>query len=122
MATLTLTQRQYLVRMMDARYAREQQEIDTIEARLLQERLQESAAASAADRLDAGTADTAFATDYAMIRQNMQDMRDIEAARRRLRAGTYGTCVECGEAIGFERLRAFPTAKRCIACQRLHEQ
>ena len=49
------------------------------------------------------------------------DVRDILAARLRMNAGTYGTCVDCGEAIGYQRLLAYPTAKRCIACQREHE-
>lgn len=28
----------------------------------------------------------------------------------------------CGAAIGFKRLDAYPTAKRCIACQRRREK
>ena len=31
--------------------------------------------------------------------------------------GHSGTCSDCGEAIGWPRLNAQPTAERCIACQ-----
>jgi RNA polymerase-binding transcription factor DksA len=57
-----------------------------------------------------------------MISQDIQDVRDINTARERLSAGTYGICADCGEAIAYERLLAYPTAKRCIHCQRLYEQ
>jgi len=51
-----------------------------------------------------------------------EELRDIEAARGRLAQGLYGTCVECGVAIPHARLRAFPTAKRCLSCQQRYEQ
>jgi RNA polymerase-binding protein DksA len=41
----------------------------------------------------------------------------IDAALSRIDAGTYGRCVECGGSIGLERLRALPSAERCLACQ-----
>ncbi|HEX5959908.1 MAG TPA: TraR/DksA C4-type zinc finger protein [Rhodanobacteraceae bacterium] len=122
MTTLKPEQTLQLVRLMDERYARERREIDTITMRSLQERGQAASAGPAADRLDVAMADTAMATDDAMVRQNMQDMRDIDAARKRLASGSYGICIDCGEPVGFERLLAYPTAKRCIECQRLHEQ
>jgi len=40
----------------------------------------------------------------------------IRAALRRIEAGTYGTCTACGEAIAPQRLRALPTATRCVDC------
>lgn len=42
----------------------------------------------------------------------------IEDARRALREGTYGTCVDCGRDIPQDRLEAVPEAIRCIDCQR----
>jgi RNA polymerase-binding transcription factor DksA len=41
---------------------------------------------------------------------------DIDAALRRLNAGTYGTCEACAEAIGAERLQALPAATLCVRC------
>ena len=50
------------------------------------------------------------------------EMADIEQALARMHAQTYGTCVGCGQAIGVERLQAYPTAKRCRTCQEAHER
>lgn len=51
-----------------------------------------------------------------------QEVRAIETALARLEAGTYGICSECGSEIGLERLRAVPTATRCVECQARLEQ
>jgi DnaK suppressor protein len=44
-------------------------------------------------------------------------MDEIDAALRRLEAGSYGTCLACGRVIPFERLEVVPAADRCVACQ-----
>jgi DnaK suppressor protein len=41
----------------------------------------------------------------------------IERALKRLEAGEYGLCAECGEDIGQARLAANPTAVLCVLCQ-----
>ncbi len=41
----------------------------------------------------------------------------IFSARVRIRAGSYGRCIDCGGEIRVERLRVYPTAKRCVSCQ-----
>ena len=46
----------------------------------------------------------------------------IDTALDRLAAGSYGTCIDCGKEIGFARLQAYPTARRCIACKQVYEQ
>lgn len=53
--------------------------------------------------------------------RELDELRDVEAALERVRNGTYGKCVDCGDAITYERLDAYPTAKRCITCQSRHE-
>jgi len=55
------------------------------------------------------------------IDRDVQTVRDIEAAQHRILSGTYGRCLDCGEPIQFERLDAYPTAKRCLDCQVRHE-
>jgi hypothetical protein len=35
---------------------------------------------------------------------------------KRMEAGTYGTCVICGEPVAFERLLVFPEAPNCAGC------
>ncbi len=39
------------------------------------------------------------------------------SALRRMDAGEYGKCVECGGPIADARLRALPEVETCIACQ-----
>jgi DnaK suppressor protein len=46
----------------------------------------------------------------------------VDAALARLAAGTFGTCVRCGNPIPKERLEALPWAPRCIDCQRLSDR
>jgi RNA polymerase-binding protein DksA len=47
---------------------------------------------------------------------------EIDAAQARLAAGTFGACEACGEPIPLARLRALPTARRCVACERAAER
>lgn len=75
-----------------------------------------------ADTGDDAVADTLIDTDNAIIGQHVQQIRDLNAALERIRTGVYGTCIECGGEIGFKRLSAYPTAKRCIECQGRHEK
>lgn len=44
-------------------------------------------------------------------------LRRVAAALERFRDGTFGHCVECGEAIAIGRLRAIPEVSTCVACQ-----
>jgi DnaK suppressor protein len=47
---------------------------------------------------------------------------EIDAALKRIDAGTYGVCGACGKPIGRERLEARPWATLCIDDQRRQEQ
>lgn len=48
-------------------------------------------------------------------------LREVEEALQRIRAHSYGYCVDCGQAIARERLYAYPVAKRCLHCQQREE-
>jgi DnaK suppressor protein len=61
-------------------------------------------------------------TDNAIIGMHLQNARDLNAALDRIQTGVYGVCIDCGDDIGSKRLSAYPTAKRCIRCQHLHEK
>jgi DnaK suppressor protein len=52
----------------------------------------------------------------ALVEQTRQQLAEVDAAERRLTAGSYGTCERCGTSIGAERLGARPTARLCIGC------
>jgi RNA polymerase-binding protein DksA len=76
----------------------------------------------AADVDDEAVADTIVDIDNAIIGLHLREISDLNAALERIQSGTYGVCIDCGEGIGFGRLSAYPTAKRCIQCQSRHEK
>ena len=43
-------------------------------------------------------------------------------ALKRMDAGSYGTCTNCGNVIGEKRLQAVPWTSFCIDCQELQEK
>ena len=60
--------------------------------------------------------------EQADMTRDLDEFRALEAARDRLAQGAYGVCIDCGNDIGFERLKASPSAVRCIHCQERHEK
>lgn len=44
-------------------------------------------------------------------------LRELKEALRRLEAGAFGICPECGQPISTKRLAAVPWAKFCVPCQ-----
>jgi len=46
----------------------------------------------------------------------------IDEALRRIRDGSYGKCLTCGEDISSARLEAVPHARFCITCKEKEEQ
>jgi len=59
--------------------------------------------------------------DSVQERRDIEELAQVEAALKRLDAGTYGNCTRCGEPIALERLRVQPAALRCAPCQITHE-
>ena len=56
------------------------------------------------------------------IDRDAQELRRIDAALLRIQEGTFGYCSDCDQEIPWERLRAEPTAVRCVRCQELYER
>jgi RNA polymerase-binding protein DksA len=75
-----------------------------------------------ADTGDEAVADTLIDTDNAIIGRHLQEVRDLDAALDRIQSGRYGVCIDCDGEIGYKRLDAYHTAKRCIECQIQHEK
>jgi DnaK suppressor protein len=46
----------------------------------------------------------------------------IDEALRRIEAGEYGECINCGEQVQEKRLEAVPWARYCLKCQDLQER
>lgn len=55
--------------------------------------------------------------DIATVTRDVGELAEVDGALVRIAEGSYGTCSDCSEPIGWPRLNAQPTAERCIACQ-----
>lgn len=66
--------------------------------------------------------DRAARTLAGLTEHDQRAIVEIDAALARIDDGTYGTCEECGAEIPLERLRALPTARLCVDCQRAAEK
>lgn len=69
------------------------------------------------DQSDESFAELTTALSNANLGREADTLHEIEEALHRLRAHSYGYCVDCGRPIALERLRTHPTAKRCLPCQ-----
>ncbi len=74
------------------------------------------------DQADVGSA--SFERDQEMvIVNNARDMLEqSQHALERIADGTYGQCENCGNAIGKNRLMAFPRATLCLSCKQREER
>ncbi len=68
---------------------------------------------------DSGQATAEKALTLSKAEGLIETLSEIEAAYKRMDAGTYGTCETCGKPIGDERLDARPVARLCMSCKRL---
>lgn len=69
------------------------------------------------DSADEAVADLLTDIDHAAIGRHVAEIRDIDASLMRMARGLYGVCTDCEADIVLERLRAYPTARRCHDCQ-----
>jgi RNA polymerase-binding transcription factor DksA len=74
------------------------------------------------DRGEEAIADQLADMQIATLTREVAELADVEAALRRIAEGRYGRCIDCNAEIPAARLAAYPTAKRCTACQRKREQ
>lgn len=69
----------------------------------------------------AATAELLRGISESEVRRDIEEVRDLVAAEQRIEAGRYGLCTDCDSPIGYKRLDAYPSAKRCYSCQVEHE-
>jgi DnaK suppressor protein len=77
----------------------------------------DSVARDVTDRKDLSGQRLAAELQGAEVQRDVVELAQVEAALRRLDAGTYGDCIDCGNVIAPARLRVQPAALRCAACQ-----
>ncbi len=56
-----------------------------------------------------------------LAERELQELREIDAALRRMDQGSWGRCLRCGGPIGRQRLQALPEARECLGCRALAE-
>jgi DnaK suppressor protein len=79
----------------------------------------EGAAVSFGKRIGDGTTEAVERLSTTAAARSIADsIADVDRALGKIDAGTYGTCDECGEPIGTDRLTALPAAWRCVDCAR----
>jgi DnaK suppressor protein len=69
------------------------------------------------DRKDEASRRQRVAMSGRQEERDLQELEQVEAALRRLDAGSYGDCSSCGEPVKLDRLMVQPAAERCAACQ-----
>lgn len=55
--------------------------------------------------------------EFTLDARESAELDAIDAALKRIEAGTYGVCTDCGVDIPAARLHAAPETPRCIDCQ-----
>lgn len=120
MARLTAADTKRFEQRLRARHAQLLEHIRTV---LLESKREDFAelAGRVHDRGEEAVADLLTGTNFAVLDREVKELRDIEAAFERIRTGTYGVCDSCGDDIERERLEAYPTAERCVDCERDRE-
>ena len=119
---LSQTQRSELARKLDDRYASLLEEVRDALEKSENQQYVELIDRVPADIGDQSVGDALADLSLALIDRHIEEIRDIEAARARLRDGKFGRCADCDADIDFERMRAYPTAKRCLVCQQQRER
>ncbi|MFP3982163.1 MAG: TraR/DksA family transcriptional regulator [Desulfurivibrionaceae bacterium] len=71
---------------------------------------------------DSSTADLLADLNLVIKDTHVEEIQAIEDALERIRVMSYGNCLECGEPLRPERLKAYPTATRCYECQEKYER
>ena len=119
---LTRTQSSRLERKLDQQYEALLEEVRDALEKSENQQYVELVDRAPTDSADRATGDALADLNLAIIDRHVHEIRDIDAARARIASGSFGTCTDCGGEIGFERLLAYPTAKRCFVCQQQYEK
>jgi DnaK suppressor protein len=59
---------------------------------------------------------------FSQSNNDRQLLNMVETALQRIREGTFGECVNCGNEINSKRLEAVPWTRYCIECQEKKER
>ena len=99
---------------------RERQLTVTLKAELHVDDEQHTSITAASDA-DRTTADVVADTLIANAERHSAALSDTSLALEKIADGRFSVCETCGESIGYPRLLAYPSARRCLRCQTLAE-
>jgi DnaK suppressor protein len=93
--------------------------------RILDEQLSQRSFETA-DTTGKDPGDQALTSTMENLQRSLQDTEFEEYNRltqalEKIDEGSYGVCADCGELIQEKRLKFYPNAARCLACQELYE-
>lgn len=71
------------------------------------------------DEGDRAAASTSREIDASQKFRHQALLMAVDAALTRIKDGTFGECLNCGQEIGIKRLEAIPWVRYCIVCQEL---
>jgi DnaK suppressor protein len=74
------------------------------------------------DLVDRAFVTTQVSMERDLIERCMTQLEEIARTHDRIATGDIGICIDCGDAIEVERLRANPVACRCTECQIVREK
>ena len=92
--------------------------IEEIETEQEEVRLTETSSDRSPDPNTAEGGSLAFELEMELsLAKNAEDLlAKVDEAIRRIEAGVYGDCAECGQAIPVARLEVLPYTKLCVDC------
>jgi DnaK suppressor protein len=91
-------------------------------ARELQDLLRDGVDGAGNDQADVGSKGLERDAEMSLAANQRELLLQTEKALDRLEKGSYGQCEVCGEAIGKNRLMAFPRATLCMTCKQREER
>ncbi len=121
MKGLTRTQIAHLEKLLLAQRQASLEEAEG-ELKLLHEQSVGDLAGEVADTGDESVAMLVTDLNNTMAQRHVDEVRAIDNALAQIHAKEFGLCADCGGDIAYGRLKAFPTAVRCTACQTVHEK
>lgn len=58
----------------------------------------------------------------ALCNKQIEELKEIDIALKKIENKTYGICEMCDERIGLQRLKAKPHSRFCIDCRPIYEK
>jgi DnaK suppressor protein len=77
---------------------------------------------SAQDVADRAASSYSKESLFSQSNSERQTLQMVDGALERIREGSFGECIACGEEINPKRLEAVPWTRHCIECQEKVEQ